>query len=64
MRYLPRMCLTTLLVVERMKENYGQVFPLHYVRSAGPLAYIDSDLNKGDLDYDWRTKIKEDYGQW
>ena len=43
-------------------ENYGQIF-LHYVRSQGPLAYTDSDLNKGDLDYDWRTKIKEDYGQ-
>ena len=43
-------------------ENYGQIF-LHYVRSQGPLAYTDSDLNKGDLDYDWRTKLKEDYGQ-
>ena len=44
-------------------ENYGQVF-LHYVRSQGPLAFADGDLNKGeDLDYDWKSKIKENYGQ-
>ena len=41
-------------------NDYGQLF-LHYVRSQGPLAYTEVDLNTDKPDYDWESQLKKEY---